>query len=526
MDRDLDIWVVVVAAASTAAVLIQFGFLLALFLGIRRLRVKMKGIRSTASASGSGVQEWVTTLREASVAINRVAKNTVDLTERIKPVVDEAVGVVHRQLVRADQVLTDVLTRVERISAYVEEVIVQPAGEIRAFAAAVRAALTVFFHHPNHGKGHQELSGDSNPGPHGRTPLGPTVLLLILNLSVLYPARLCARQARGQASYEGEKVALVDLVVRPGTDVEALKPLILQKAGEPYSNEKVQNSVAALKQTGGFSKVDVEVTPEPAGLRVAFIIQPAFYIGMIEFPGAVHVLSYPRLLQAVNYPAQEPYEASRVKGAEADLLHFLANNGYFQARVETEIKLNEAHELVDVVFHVTLNKRARFGRVEVIGPARKEAARLEQALSSSRARLKGASLKSGKPYDPKRLEAATKFIRDYLGKEDRLASQVRLKEPHYDPETNRTDVAFQVTLGPTVAVRVEGARLSKRTLRKLIPIYEENAFDQDLVAEGQRNLVSYFRLRDTSTLRSIRRHRTNPRRCRWFTGSTKEISIG
>ena len=154
MDRDLDIWVIVVAAASTAAVLIQFGFLLALFWGIRRLHVKIKGIRSTASASGSGLQEWVTTLREASVAINRVAKNTADLTERIKPVVDEAVGVSHRQLTRADQVLTDVLTRVERISAYVEQVIVQPAAEIRAFAAAVRAALRAFFHDPNQGKGH------------------------------------------------------------------------------------------------------------------------------------------------------------------------------------------------------------------------------------------------------------------------------------------------------------------------------------------------------------------------------------
>ena len=147
---------------------------------------------------------------------------------------------------------------------------------------------------------------------------------------------------------------------------------------------------------------------------------------------------------------------------------------------------------MDVVFHVTLNKRARFGRVEVIGLPRKEAAPLEHGLSSSRPRLKGASLKSGKPYDAKRLEAATRFVRDYLGRDDRLASRVRLRQPQYDPETNRADVTFEVALGPTVVVRVVGARLSKRTLRKLIPIYEENAFDQDLVAEGQRNLVSYY----------------------------------
>jgi outer membrane protein assembly factor BamA len=122
--------------------------------------------------------------------------------------------------------------------------------------------------------------------------------------------------------------------------------------------------------------------------------------------------------------------------------------------VQSEIKLDEAHHLADVVFHVTLNKRAKFGRIEVTGPPRKEATHLEHALNSVRARLKGASAKSGKPYDPKRLEAATSFIRDCLGKEDRLANQVHLKQPQYDPETNRADVSFQVTLGPTVAVRL------------------------------------------------------------------------
>jgi outer membrane protein insertion porin family len=49
-----------------------------------------------------------------------------------------------------------------------------------------------------------------------------------------------------------------------------------------------------------------------------------------------------------------------------------------------------------------------------------------------------------------------------------------------------------VILGPKVTVEVKGAKLSRRKMRKLIPIYEENAFDNDLVEEGNRNLVSYF----------------------------------
>jgi hypothetical protein len=70
---------------------------------------------------------------------------------------------------------------------------------------------------------------------------------------------------------------------------------------------------------------------DPDGLRVTFVMQPAYYIGMIYFPGALKAFSYPRLLQVVNYPPQEPYEESRLKAAEAVLRGFFTNNGYFVA---------------------------------------------------------------------------------------------------------------------------------------------------------------------------------------------------
>ncbi|MBZ5534932.1 MAG: BamA/TamA family outer membrane protein [Acidobacteriia bacterium] len=293
-------------------------------------------------------------------------------------------------------------------------------------------------------------------------------------------------------SYEGEKVAIVDLIAKPTLDIETLRPLVLQKAGEPYSAGKIQDTVAALGRTGLFSKIDIEVTPEAAGLRIVFVLQPAYYIGIIDFPGALDTFSYPRLLQVVNYPAEQPYEQSRMKAAVPALLRFFASNGYFAAQVQSESKLDESRQLADLVFHVTLKKRARIGRVEIIGLEAAEAARLQSSLHSVRARVKSASLIAGKPYEPERIRAATKFIIALLGKENRLASQVRLEPPQYDPETNRARLTFQVTSGPSVSVRTDGARVSKRTLRKLIPIYEENSFDQDLVEEGRRNLISYF----------------------------------
>ena len=319
---------------------------------------------------------------------------------------------------------------------------------------------------------------------------GFVLFLLLAPLGYFTP--LSAQQLKPQASYDGQKVAAVDLVGRPTMNVEAFRPLVSQKEGEAYSTEEIESTTAALQRTGLFSKIEVEVKLDPAGLRVTFVMQPAYYVGMIYFPGALKAFSYPRLLQVINYPPQEPYEESRLKAAEPALRGFFTNNGYFVAQVQSESRLDEARQLADLSFHITLGRRAKFGRVKVTGLPDKEATPLERTLGSFRARLKGASLKSGKPYDPERLQKASAFIRDYLSKKNRLASQVHLQQPNYDPETNRVDVIFQVTLGPEVFVRVTGARVSNKTLRKLVPVYEENAFDRDLVEEGKRNLVSYF----------------------------------
>src|SRR5207245_5858223 len=70
--------------------------------------------------------------------------------------------------------------------------------------------------------------------------------------------------AQTQISYDGQPVGAVDLLTNPKIDVEALRPLVSQRKGEPYSNEKIKASVAALERTGRFSKVEVDVKPEAA----------------------------------------------------------------------------------------------------------------------------------------------------------------------------------------------------------------------------------------------------------------------
>ena len=86
-------------------------------------------------------------------------------------------------------------------------------------------------------------------------------------------------------------------------------------------------------------------------------------------------------------------------------------------------------------------------------------------------------------------------IRKKYQKRNRWLAQVAIADRQYRPESNTIDYTLQVESGPLVQILVEGFRLSKATIRRNIPVYEENALDDDLLNEGQRNLLTYMESR-------------------------------
>jgi outer membrane protein assembly factor BamA len=301
-----------------------------------------------------------------------------------------------------------------------------------------------------------------------------------------------------QAAYEGQNVSAVSLIASPHRNLESLRSAVTQRAGEPYSESKVESSAAALQQAGGFQKVQVNVVPEVQGLRLNFVLEPAWYLGVVQFPGVGKYFSYTRLLQLVSLSDEDPYDPSRIPDAEKALRDFLRRNGYFQSRVRAETEIDDVHQLVNVSFVVEMGKQARIGSVQIEGLDHPESVRLLNSMCSLRARLSGALLKPGKPYAPERIAAATTVMKRMLTLQRRLASHIQENPPQFHAETNRVDVSFKVEVGPVVTVRTTGARLTAipflagRQMKKLIPIYSEGMVDQDLVEEGQRNLTDYF----------------------------------
>ena len=268
-------------------------------------------------------------------------------------------------------------------------------------------------------------------------------------------------------------------------NVEVFRPLIKQQPGKPSSMAAIRDSVAALQKTALFSQVQVKVEPEQSGVHVTFLLQPSFYVGMVYFPGA-KAFSYTRMLQAVNIPEQTPFVDDLVtKGKEA-LLQLFQNDGYFEAKVNPETQRDEKHLIVNLIYHCTLGKHAKIGELTFQGATPKEETELRAALTSLWAKLKGGSLRRGQPYTQARLTKSLDYLRRRLQKSGHLTPIVRLASSSYEPATRSARVTFEVQPGPLVSIRVNGAHVWKRTLKRLIPIYDENLVDKELVQEGGR----------------------------------------
>jgi outer membrane protein insertion porin family len=314
----------------------------------------------------------------------------------------------------------------------------------------------------------------------------PALLLLTASNAVAQYAPIAL------STYEGQNATAVVLAGRPDLDTAKFSSRLAQRPGEPFSEKKINESIAALKATGQFTDVELQVRPEANGVRVLFILQPAVYIGVYRFPGATAVFPYSRLLQVANYQSQMPYTPDEIPQAQTALTDFFHRSGFFLAQVKPDVQTDAEHGVANVVFHTTLGKRAKFGNIIIEGTSPEQTARLKGDVRSIRAVLTASSLKPGKNYVLPRVERATRYMQSRLGKQGYLAAQVRFIAAEYDPETNRADLRFTVQTGPVVHVKVNGTHLWPWNRSKLIPIYSENSIDPDLIQEGERNLISYL----------------------------------
>ena len=292
-------------------------------------------------------------------------------------------------------------------------------------------------------------------------------------------------------TYNGQTVSAIEIAGRPDIEAGQFEALFVQKAGEPFSKDKVEQTAAAIKAKGNFQGVRIQALPEAKGVRVVFTLQPADYVGVYDFPGTGNY-DYSRLIQVANYPTQAPYDAAQIERDRKRLLNFLHQQGFFQATVRTEVKVDAPNRITNVSFPTVLGHRAKFGEVVIEGVDGPQQEKLRHDLQTILARLRQAAIRPGKSYHHSTLNRASQYLQSELEKRGHLGAQVQLSGAEYHADTNRADIHLHVTEGPKTTVQVQGAHLWPWTRKTLLPEYQGVGVDPEIVQEGRQALISYF----------------------------------
>src|SRR5262249_18393009 len=150
-------------------------------------------------------------------------------------------------------------------------------------------------------------------------------------------------------------------------NADQLRSLIVQRAGQPFSAEAARKSAELLQQAAGAEQVRVSVELETDGLRVLFLLQPVYNVGLITFAHSARSMSYTQMLQAVNIPLDAPFVRDELPRKEKALKDFFATQGYFAAAVSATFQADDAHKIVNIEFDCNMNKRAKVGEIDIEG---------------------------------------------------------------------------------------------------------------------------------------------------------------
>jgi outer membrane protein assembly factor BamA len=287
-------------------------------------------------------------------------------------------------------------------------------------------------------------------------------------------------------SYRGRVIREVRLEHPGGPPPEASRQLIELVPGEIYHPEAVRRSIQQLFSLGVFSDIKVEAFPagdEQNEVSVLFRLFPRLEVAEVDVEGleASPDLSAlrSRLLEESQVQRGDPLEVDRLAAAAERLSVLLRAEGYPWASVEPEASFQSPSAVV--VFHVEPGARALLGALDIQGVPPHIEAHIRRELA----------LVEGAPYSRRELDEKIQTLSTRWKEAGYYGATVSIEE--VPAAAARVDVRITPEMGPRVRVEVRGWDFGEKELRKLVPLFTEARFTEDLVEESRANLEEALR---------------------------------
>ncbi len=295
--------------------------------------------------------------------------------------------------------------------------------------------------------------------------------------------------AQSDSQYDGKPIRAIEYqpAAQPLTagQLASFQPL---KAGQPLSKDAVTAAIDKLFSSGRYTDIQVDVSPRGDGVAVRFITTPQQFIGHISVEGKISNPPNAGLIEDTSQlQLGHPFDAKQVDDSDTAIRDLFKRNGLYEATVTHRfVPVAEAQQM-SIVFEVTSGKRARYSEPEITGDPKLPEMEITKASGWRRFLIGG-----WKPVTESRTRSGVQGIEKRLQKQKRLTAKVELKSMNYDATTHQVKPAIDIQAGPLVNVEAIESNVSQRTLRKFVPVFEEQTVDRDLLVEGARNLRDYF----------------------------------
>jgi len=183
----------------------------------------------------------------------------------------------------------------------------------------------------------------------------------------------------------------------------------------------------------------------------------------------------------------QPFSEEALVLARKNLEQQLQDNGLFLGRVDASTIEDPVTHQVTTRFLIEAGKRSRYETPVIHGDTKLSDSTIIKATG-----WRWPLMRRWRQVTAVLTAKGVQGVENKYAKKGRLTASVDLASLEYDPATGNAKPTFEINAGPKITVKALEAKLSKSKLRQYIPIYEEGSVDNDLLAEGARNLHDYF----------------------------------
>ncbi len=306
---------------------------------------------------------------------------------------------------------------------------------------------------------------------------GVGVWCALMLLPGLHPAAVAAA-----GEYEGKPIRQILFEPRQQPlNPDELSELTGLRRNTPLRLSAVRDAVVKLVATGRYSDVAVDATLEDGQVTLRFLTKGNWFVGQVEVSGVPAPPGAGQMANATGLSPGAAFHEDDLKRAEQGLRQALRANGYFRPAIAARLEHEERTQQVRIRFEVAPGERARFSMPVILGEPERPASQV-----AAETRWKGWF--GWRPLTESRVQAGLERILNSY--RDRGYLMARATLAGIDTSTGSPTV--EVHAGPQVRIETAGARVSRGGLQRLLPVFEEQAVDRELLVEGARELEEYF----------------------------------